>query len=268
MINLSSSDYFSMKIGFAYNIYENARRIEPHNHDYFEFFTILSGKAIHVKNGETEIIQPGTICFIRPDDLHSFSSAPNSTFKILNIMYSTEVIKKYFHFLDINISDLPSSTFITQDKLNIIWDNVKKITSVADPNETIFLNRSLLSIIIHNYLFFEQIAAPHDMPIWLTNLLYDMQKKENFIEGMPAMLKLSKKSHGHICKSFLKYFGYSPIDYINTLRLNYAEFLLTNSNFSILDIAFESGFNNTGHFIKKFKAKYTYTPSVYRKINS
>jgi transcriptional regulator GlxA family with amidase domain len=48
-------------------------------------------------------------------------------------------------------------------------------------------------------------------------------------------------------------------------RLDYASVLIGTSSKSIIDIAFESGFENNTHFSRVFKEKFGTSPLQYRK---
>lgn len=59
--------------------------------------------------------------------------------------------------------------------------------------------------------------------------------------------------------------GKTIISYLNELRIKQAKKLLANKNFSVIDVAFEVGFNNRQNFAVAFK-KYTgTTPTEYRR---
>ena len=62
-----------------------------------------------------------------------------------------------------------------------------------------------------------------------------------------------------------KYYGVTVSEYINDLRLNYISNMLQYSNHNILDIIFESGFNNVSWCCECFKKKYGASMSEYRK---
>ena len=59
--------------------------------------------------------------------------------------------------------------------------------------------------------------------------------------------------------------GMTVSEYINGLRLNFIANMLKNSNHSVSDIIFESGFNNISWAAEQFKAKYGVTMREYRK---
>ena len=43
-----------------------------HCHEYYEIFIMTKGKALHQVNGKTDIVEPGTLIFIRKDDVHDY----------------------------------------------------------------------------------------------------------------------------------------------------------------------------------------------------
>ncbi|HBD00894.1 MAG TPA: hypothetical protein DC053_18500 [Lachnoclostridium sp.] len=68
-----------------------------------------------------------------------------------------------------------------------------------------------------------------------------------------------------LCKNFKTYTGFSIKQYIITLRINHAKFLLTNTDYSVEQISELVGFHNTTHFIKHFQSKIGLTPLQFKK---
>lgn len=66
-------------------------------------------------------------------------------------------------------------------------------------------------------------------------------------------------------RSFRKYTGFSPIDYLITLRIERAKVLLKNSSMSAAEIAEEVGIHDVNNFTNLFRKKTGFTPGVYRK---
>ncbi len=58
--------------------------------------------------------------------------------------------------------------------------------------------------------------------------------------------------------------GYNVNDYILTVRLQKAKFLLINENLTISEIAFKVGFASQAYFSTVFKSKFSLTPSEYK----
>jgi len=58
--------------------------------------------------------------------------------------------------------------------------------------------------------------------------------------------------------------GYNVNDYILTVRMQKAKFLLAKEELSIAEIAFKVGFSSQAYFSTVFKSKFSLTPSEYR----
>lgn len=71
-------------------------------------------------------------------------------------------------------------------------------------------------------------------------------------------------SRSACCRYFKKMMNMSISDYITEYRLSQALFMLDNTDKSITEIAFQSGFTSTSYFITKFKEKMSITPLAYK----
>jgi AraC-like DNA-binding protein len=76
---------------------------------------------------------------------------------------------------------------------------------------------------------------------------------------------LISMSEGHFCRFFKTMVRKTPMEYINTVRINQAAKQLSHSDKKVIDIAIEVGFENPSYFIKLFKLHKKCTPSDYRK---
>ena len=74
-------------------------------------------------------------------------------------------------------------------------------------------------------------------------------------------------SQTYICDLFNKYLGTTFIKYLNSVRLEQAERLLSRSASPVSHVALETGFKDYSYFSKLFKKQYGLTPSEYRARN-
>ena len=71
-------------------------------------------------------------------------------------------------------------------------------------------------------------------------------------------------NRSYLSTVFASQTGVGFVDYVNTIKMNRAAFLLRHTNKKIIDIAALLDYKDMGYFLKKFKAKYGVTPSQYR----
>jgi len=71
-------------------------------------------------------------------------------------------------------------------------------------------------------------------------------------------------SYSWFRKAFKEYTGYAPAQYFQELKLRKAKELLTETNLSIKEIAYELDFSSYEYFLSFFKKRVGVTPSEYR----
>ena len=86
--------------------------------------------------------------------------------------------------------------------------------------------------------------------------------------SIDMLAKISNLSRSSFIRRFNDVCKMSPSEYIIKRRVEAAEYMLTNTSYSILDIAFKCGFYDAAHFIKIYSKKRGMLPSEYRKKHS
>jgi len=74
-------------------------------------------------------------------------------------------------------------------------------------------------------------------------------------------------SRGHFYRKLLALTNQSPVEFIKLLRLKRAEEMLIQTNHSVTEIAFKTGFRSQSYFTKCFVAQYKVSPSAFVKQN-
>jgi Response regulator containing CheY-like receiver domain and AraC-type DNA-binding domain len=75
-------------------------------------------------------------------------------------------------------------------------------------------------------------------------------------------------SKNYFSEQFKRHTGLNFIDYVIRLRIHYARHLLRTTGLKIYEVAAQSGFNSTKHFLKLFKREVGLTPAEYRERSS
>lgn len=86
--------------------------------------------------------------------------------------------------------------------------------------------------------------------------------------NLPDAAAVFKVTPNTCIKTFRKYIGITPIDYLNLYRMNMACLLLRTTKKKIADIAIEVGVPDKSYFTASFKKMVGQTPSKYRKQNT
>ena len=91
--------------------------------------------------------------------------------------------------------------------------------------------------------------------------------EENFYYnlGLNEFAKICGRSLASFKRDFQKYYGTSPGKWLVERRLKYAQSLLLETDKTIQEICYESGFENSSHFTRKFRKSFGVAPSKFRK---
>ncbi|WP_317899892.1 AraC family transcriptional regulator [Aurantibacillus circumpalustris] len=92
--------------------------------------------------------------------------------------------------------------------------------------------------------------------IMTSNYMYNL--------GLEDYANLCSKSLSSFKRTFEKMFGTTPGKWLLESRLQRAASLLTHSDLSITQVAFESGFEDLSHFSRSFKIRFKIAPLKYR----
>lgn len=105
-----------------------------------------------------------------------------------------------------------------------------------------------------------------DVPYWFY-LFYDsLSKKEVFSQKTSDVIKISGKSREHVCRLFKSATDVTLGDFLNELRIEHASAMLTTTNYDIIDVALDSGFDNLSTFYHLFKKYKGLSPKRYRDL--
>lgn len=243
-----------------------------HCHEYYEIFLTLRGKAIHYVNGTSENVSGGYLIFIRKDDVHDYQNY-DGAFEFVNLAFSEETLQSLFSYLGEGFPAQallcsPSSPMVklSSSETQNLYLKLAELNMINSEEKALLKMkcRALLAEIFTKYF----CAPPKEnelIPFWLENAHEKMKNPKNFIVGKSRFFELSGVSRAHATRLLSKYYGVTPSDYVNDLRLSYAANLFITSNLNATEICYECGFQNVSWFYSTFKEKYGVTPANFRK---
>lgn len=265
--------------GFSYT--DSAPNELPiHRHSYYELFITLSDDVVHVFPDRQIPLARNTIVLVRPDDAHTQRYTLMQR-RIMNVTFVPEIMDNVFEFLGhagidkeafLSPAFPPSRVLSEMQGREFVLEFEKRLQYHAMDEKA--LSRNIYSFL--SYVFFNLFSAPESgykqvvhPPYWLEVTCEKMKRFENFYEGLPRMVEISGKTQEHLARSMKKYYGITTSQYINDLRLSYAVSKIMNpeTEYSMLEVIFDAGFQSPGHFYKLFTEKYGMTPKEYRETH-
>lgn len=270
---LEAERFVDMKTGCSYR-YVNSKTeyFREHSHDYYEIFIMLDGEAVHHINGESVYLSLFDTVFIRASDTHNYEKINDAPFSFLNLTFTRETLNSVFEYLSdgypqrllMNSRTAPTVR-LTEDEYRMLERETEILRAIA-PEDTKKRKTAMRILLIKLFsdVFSRYLPSENQIPEWLYHLVERMRSEKLFKDGIYKMSEISGKSREHVARSLKKYFGKSPSEFINELRLNYIANMLKNSNHKIVDIILESGFNTVSYATALFLEQYGVSMSEYR----
>lgn len=130
----------------------------------------------------------------------------------------------------------------------------------------ILRSRDLINFFTQLYLVraIERTGSYH-IPSYIADMHHRFNTAYFEIYSLDELAVEYKINKFRLCREFAKYYEYTPIQYLNKIRIDKAKELLLNTDEKIVAISQMVGFENTNHFIRLFKEKTGVTPLTYRR---
>lgn len=242
-----------------------------HKHTDWEFTTIIDGKALNIVNGIPHATSFGTFILLGPNHLHEQQS--DTPLVRRDICVSCHNFKKYCTEIHPNLYEVlhtmnePIFIHIPPHTMHEINERLKSldIYKHIDKEYACSILHSIISYLLGIYVESIYHTENKNTPPWLLVFLRKIQTPEYFSKKISELVGLSNYTHAHFLELFKQYTGQTLVEYITTLRMNYAAKMLLNTNLSIIAISNEIGYTNPSFFTQRFRSFFGVTPSYYRK---
>ena len=199
-----------------------------HTHDFYELFLVSHGGAIHAVNGRSQLLSEGSFVLMRPRDVHRYDFFNNADFELLDIGIPRTVFERLCDYLQLDraIFDTPELPLHCVLSGHTLTDVQEKLLN--------------------------------------TNRFADNETACRYTTGLPCLLALANMSQEHLTRSFRRYIGMTPTEYINGKRLSLAAQLLLQGDMPVIEICGACGFNSLSRFYRLFTERYGCAPKAFR----
>lgn len=238
-----------------------------HFHNQVEMVYVLEGEIEIEVLEEKKIMSSKELALIFPNTLHRYHTYKHST--VMIFIFTPTLVHEFFQIFQ---TKYPVNPFLKPDELNkdvlYVMKAIQQWKHFYPHPESVDMRliRVYLSMIL--YRVFEIIPL-NELKLYELNepihkcLTYTM----NHFRDQITLEHIAKEfgySKYFISRIFSKKIGCSFNDYLNTLRVEFAENLLRNTTQSIDEICFQSGFNSLSSFYRAFKEICGTSPKRYK----
>ncbi len=250
-----------------------------HWHMEYEMIHILSGEHNVFIDGKEVVLKKGDLCVIQDGLLHG-DAKNETTCRYESIVFDLNLIRNKNYAHDAFIEDFSAHHVL----LNyIIPLKDKEIQTVV---ENLFLGMRrepagyelmTVSRILFIFGYIKQNKFyKEDIKILDRSKLRTEQLKAvfNLIQedyGTPITLDDMAQTAGmspkYFCRVFREITRRTPVEYLNAYRIDQACTQLRSGDETLIDIAYNCGFNDFSYFIKTFKRFKGMTPHKYRSFD-
>ena len=242
-----------------------------HDHSFFELFYIKSGSIGHLASNMTERLSVGDAYLISPGVPHRFIRE-KSRCEHRDVLIRPVLLKTACDFIDENLYDDIVERKIVHFKLS------DEDVAFHERCFAMFLSDANSDISRKNYekVLVVQLLGGICMETQGGGSSLDFRNKcllsinNHYIDPQAIEFVYSELCYNRIylSKKFKQEFGVTLTDYILSLRLNHAAFLLQTSACSMEECCHAIGLESVSYFINAFKKKYGATPAKYRKSSA
>ena len=237
-------------------------KVKLHWHNYFTLDLIIGGSGTHRINGQSEKLCPGMVQMIYPTDIHAI--VPDGDIELYSIRFEESAL--------------------SAELFDIIYGReIRKLS----PDRKIFDRMCAAAAAMAEELEFSQRTFCGELTelnfrqiILLAARAADWEKKaakstaekillyinEHFRENLS--LEQTAAQAGFSAPYFSAYFkkevGKTYSRYVNGLKVNYAQTLLKNTDYSMTEICFASGFGSVSAFNSVFRHETGVSPTQFR----
>ena len=252
-----------------------------HWHEDFELILICSGSAIVSVATEEYVIHENEGIFINSGTLHSVQPKEHCECMLKSLVFHPRLIgsvdsifwQKYLepilHNKALPYLLLTPSNEIMADLLDqslAAWNYY----ALAKQGYEIFLRNELSKVMFSIYSnYFTNDVTPTTRLMRNANRIKEMLQyiHTHFSESI-TLCDLANQvslSESEVLRCFRSMIHTTPTQYLKQYRIQRACALLTSTDLSTSEIAFECGFQSSSYFIKTFREKMKQTPLAYRK---
>ncbi|MGP1433556.1 MAG: helix-turn-helix domain-containing protein [Catonella sp.] len=248
-------------IYITYTKYEHDWSSFMHTHPFTELFLVTGGAGEFYVENDKYPLKKGDFIIVNPNTVHTEKSTEKNPLEYIVVAVDNFSLnlKNSNHFI-FNCINKHSDIIKYMDSMLLEQQDSKPYSDQVC--------RNILEIILIEILRTTKLNVDTEPTISASKECFKLKKylDSNYSSKITIddLAKLSNLNKYYLIHSFNKYFGDSPINYLCKIRIRVAKELLTNSDYSISQIAQSAGFSSQSYFTQCFIKDCGLSPTSYR----
>lgn len=246
------------KTHFIVNLAKKQLSCEKHFHSNIELIFVLDGEATAIVNKKTYNLKKNDLCLILGYEEHEF--VVDDFCNCYNLIIPEFMIRSFLAFIDKRT--LVTHIFPPNEFSLIIESCLRNLLLPNHPLASKGYIYTILGHILHLAEFEYDHFSSGEKTVVTTAIEYI---NSNYLENitMESLAARVGYSTANFSTLFNKVVGCGFKDYLNNLRINHANYLFSQGENNILNVAINSGFNSIRTFNRVYKNKMGVTPRDY-----
>lgn len=243
------SEYFYKEIGKNFSF-------PMHIHCSFELITILEGNMTVCAGSDRYELKKGEGILIFPEQLHSLESTKSEH---LLIIFSTDIVSAFYSK---HVSELPKCA-----KFTFPPHLISEISKVDERSSIIKLKGvlySLCAILDDNIEYVKRNTLQNGLLHSIFDFIENNFDKSCTLDDVSIAVGYNRS---YLSRYFSDATGISFVSYVNQYRISRACHMLKNSNKTVLECSYDSGYTSLRSFNRNFKLYVGVSPKCYRAKN-
>lgn len=263
-----------------------------HCHAYYELSFVIEGKRYEYYNGKPYIAEKNSLFFLEPLVIHGNQNITSIHDMVIqlspNFLWASSLFRKTDLSLTLAHTEQPSLKVPEDSALMEILCEIRRLCTntpvvpVLQKQDIAAIGKELspaiqqewkqsaliLQLLIMmtdiGFLTFQERTADHQQISSLGTLINRILDAPAEIPNMTEASAFVGMSYYNFSRFFKKTTGFHYNEYCNSLRLQYAEHQLINSDQTVAEIAHEIGIDTASYFTRLFKKYYGISPMQFR----
>ncbi|HAR66783.1 MAG TPA: AraC family transcriptional regulator [Lentisphaeria bacterium] len=255
---------------------------DQHAHAFHELVLIMKGHGTHAVGPESYKLETGDVFVIQGDTTHGYMETDKMT--LVNILYDPDQLRiphadlgglpgyqalfcvepqvrrhrKFQSRLRLGIDELARAS-------NLVAELAEELTS-RTPGYRFMATTHLMRLLGYLSRCYSQLDLDLTRPVnQISKVLGYLERHFTEPVQVADLVKVAGMSQTSLMRHFGQVMERSPVDYLIHLRVNHAKRLLRGTQFSISEVALQSGFCDSNYLARQFRRVAGVSPREYRR---